>query len=474
MLSQLKLRAEDAEDLTVVSACLQDALVPVGDLTYLAHEQAFVGVFNRYRWETDAGNSPPAALPADADSRYTDLDTPTGRERVLCFSEATGKLLWSHAYDCAYTTVATYAIGPRVTPTVDDEHVYAIGAEGHLFCLHVADGSVVWSKDFQRDYQWKVTNWGASSHPLVDGDKLIFQSTNHWLTQNADSGPVRSDKGLGCYQMYVMDLVSNWVRLVSTGSGSTTCGYFFPGNRRVLYSSTHVAGPSCPPKPKRDGPYRWALDDYDIFSARIDGLDLSRLTATRGYDAEATISPDGKSIVFTSVRDGDLEIYSMNLDGTQVRRLTHEIGYDGGPFYSPDSQRIVYRAYHPREAAEIEEYQSLLAQHLVEPGQLEIFVMHADGTGKQQVTTNGASNFAPYFHPNGRRIIFSSNQHDRGRSFHLYLINDDGTGLEQVTSVGNFNSFPMFSPDGKQVVWVSDRHAATPREFNVFLADWVP
>lgn len=318
----------------------------------------------------------------------------------------------------------------------------------------------------------------AEAYFSFDGTKLIFQSTNRWMEGTFAASQLRIDGELGCYQMYVMDLESGSIRLVSTGVGATTCGYFFPGDRRVLYSSTHLVGPNCPPKPRRGGRYRWALEDYDIFSVRVDGQQIQRLTATSGYDAEATISPDGKTIVFTSLRDGDLDLYAMNLDGTRVRRLTDEVGYDGGAFFSPDSQRIVYRAHHPKDPAEIEEYKALLQQRLVEPGQLEIFVMNADGTGKRQVTHNGASNFAPSFYPDGRRIIFSSDQHDHGRqgqpSFHLYSIGEDGTNLEQVTFVGSFNSFPMFSPDGKKLVWVSDRNATKPGEFNIFLADWVP
>ncbi|MDR4471162.1 MAG: hypothetical protein MRJ92_00460 [Nitrospira sp.] len=311
------------------------------------------------------------------------------------------------------------------------------------------------------------------------GDKLIFQSTNNWMKDTFAAAMHPADIPLGCYQMYVMDLGSEKIRMVSTGSGTTTCGYFFPGDRRVLYSSTHLRGPNCPPKPKRDGgAYRWALDDYDLFSVRIDGQDPQRLTNTPGYDAEATVSPNGKTIVWTSMRDGDLDIYAMDLDGTHPRRLTHEVGYDGGAFFSPDSKRIVYRAQHPSNQEELDQYKALLAQHLVEPGRLEIFIMNADGSGKQQVTTNGASNFSPYFHPDGHRVIFSSNVETRNEGgrpeFHLYLVNEDGTGMERVSFGGKFNSFPMFSPDGKRLVWVSDRNAKEPGEFNVFLADWVP
>jgi Tol biopolymer transport system component len=321
-------------------------------------------------------------------------------------------------------------------------------------------------------------NKNAEAYFSFDGTKLIFQSTNDWTTEVRATSRSGGGKGLGCYQMYVMDLQSEAIRLVSTGLGATTCGYFFPGDRRALYSSTHLSGPNCPPKPKLEGRYRWALDDYEIFSVKLDGQQMHRLTATPGYDAEATVSPDGKTIVFTSMRDGDLELYAMNLDGTHVRRLTDELGYDGGAFFSPDSRRIVYRASHPQDPAEVEQYKALLVQRVVEPGHLEIFVMNADGTGKRQVTANGASNFAPFFHPDGRRIIFSSSVHGLGRegppTFHLYLIGDDGTGLEPVTALGGFNSFPMFSPDGKKLVWVSDRNATARGEFNIFIADWIP
>jgi len=321
----------------------------------------------------------------------------------------------------------------------------------------------------------------AEAYFSFDGNKLIFQSTNDWgggTVNLPPDKPISSERGMPCYQMYVLDVGTNSVRRVSLGTGATTCGYFFPGDRRVLFSSTHLAAQQCPPEPKREGRYRWALNDYDIFAIGVNGQGLHRMTMTPGYDAEATIAPDGRTIVFTSIKEGDLDLYAMSLDGRHVRRLTTEIGYDGGAFFSPDSKRIVYRASHPTNQTELDAYKALLAQNLVEPGQLEIFVMNADGSDKRQVTSNGSSNFAPYFHPDGKRIIFSSNQHDRGKdgppTFHLYLINDDGTGLEQVTTTGRFNSFPMFSPDGKRVVWASDRNATEKGEFNLFIADWIP
>ena len=317
--------------------------------------------------------------------------------------------------------------------------------------------------------QLTVGGKNAEAYFSFDGSRLIFQSTKDPASQTLGA----------CYQIYVMDLDGENIHRVSTGYGATTCGYFFPGGRRVLYSSTHLAGLQCPPKPERGPKYRWVLDDHEIFSARLDGRELQRLTFSPGYDAEATIAPNGKKVVFTSVRDGDLDLYAMNIDGTGVKRLTDDVGYDGGAFYSPDNKRIVYRAQHPKTPEEREAYRELLSRNLVEPGNLELFVMNADGSGKQQVTQNGASNFAPYFHPDGHRIIFASSgpkaAQTKGRpSFHLYLVHDDGTESEQITFDGHFNSFPMFSPNGKLLVWVSDRNAKSPDEYNVFLADWVP
>ena len=212
---------------------------------------------------------------------------------------------------------------------------------------------------------------------------------------------------------------------------------------------------------------------YDIFSADLDGRNLRRLTDSEGYDAEGAVSPDGARIVFTSLRDGDLDVYTMDADGGNVRRLTHGVGYDGGAFFSWDGRFIVFRAGRPADA-ELDEYRALLRQGLVRPRRLEICVMRADGTGVTQVTRNGAANFAPFMHPDSRRVIFSSNLHDPGgRSFALYLVNVDGSGLERVTWTDSFASFPMFSRDGAKLIFSATRHAQAPRDMNVFIADWV-
>ena len=300
----------------------------------------------------------------------------------------------------------------------------------------------------------------AEAYFSGDGRKLILQSTRD---------------GRDCDQIYEMNVDGTGVRMLSSGKGRTTCSYFFPTGKRIIYASTHLAGPDCPPRPDYSKGYVWAIyPGYDIFSAAPDGSDLKRLTDAPGYDAEATIGPNGKRIVYTSMQHGDLDIYTMDLDGKNVKQLTNEAGYDGGPFFSYDNQWIVYRAYHPKESKELEEYRSLLKQNLIRPTTLEIWIMKADGSGKRQITHNGAANFAPYFFPDGKRVIFSSNMSDpKGRDFDLYAINVDGTGLQRITYNDTFDGFPMFSPDGKKIVFASNRSAKARGETNVFIADWV-
>jgi Tol biopolymer transport system component len=307
---------------------------------------------------------------------------------------------------------------------------------------------------------------------------LTLQGENAEAYFSADASQLimqRHSQGeAACDQIYVMDVDGRNRRLVSTGEGRTTCSYFFPSGDRIVYSSTHASGPECPPPPDMSRGYVWGLYDYDIYTARPDGSELELLFGSPSYDAEATVSTDGSKIVFTSARDGDLDIYMMNPDGTDVRKLTDEVGYDGGPFFSADGSMIVYRAYHPTDPDEIADYQALLAENMIRPGRLEIYVMDADGSNKRQLTDNGAANFAPFFHPNGRQIIFSSNLHEpEGRNFELYLVNVDGTGLERVTHHPEFDGFPMFTPDGSQLVFGSNRHNRQPGDTNVFIADWV-
>jgi TolB protein len=300
----------------------------------------------------------------------------------------------------------------------------------------------------------------AEAYFSGDGKSLIFQSKRD---------------GRACDQIYTMRTDGTGLRMVSTGGGTTTCSYIFPKKKRILYSSTHLTSTECPPAPDRSRGYVWAVyPSFDIFIADADGKKPKRLTSTPGYDAEATMSTDGKRIVFTSLRDGDLDIYTMDSDGKNVRRLTNELGYDGGPFFSRDGKKIVYRSHHPKTPEQIERYKKLLSENVIEPNTFELWVMDADGQNKRQVTNLSVASFAPYFTPDGQRIIFASNYPNRrSRNFDLYLVRLDGTGLERVTFNETFDGFPMFSPDGKKLVFASNRNAAREGDTNIFIADWI-
>ncbi len=291
-------------------------------------------------------------------------------------------------------------------------------------------------------------------------DRLVFQSTRPPYL---------------CDQIFTMALDGSEQRLASTGTGVTTCAYFFPDGDHILYASTHAAGPNCFPRPDKSKGYVWGVyHAYDIYRAGLDGSTPELLFASQGYDAEATVSPAGNRIVFTSSRDGDLDLYTMAIDGSDVRRITNQLGYDGGAFFSWDGSKIVYRAHHPKEDTAIAEYRQLLAEQLVKPTRMELFVCNADGTNRQQLTNNGAANFAPFFFPDNRRIIFATNVKDSaGRVFNLHIIDSETKSQEQITYGGLFNAFPMFTRDGKNIVFISDRNAATRYEFNIFIADWI-
>lgn len=300
----------------------------------------------------------------------------------------------------------------------------------------------------------------AEAYLSFDEQKLIFQSTVAELK---------------CDQIFTMNLDGSGKQLVSTGNGRTTCAYFLPGDERIIYSSTHLADADCPAPPDRAKGYVWQLyDSFDIFSANADGSDVKQLTSSGKYDAEATVSPKGDKIIFTSTRDGDPELYVMDIDGSNQTRLTFEKGYDGGAFFSQDGSKIVFRASRPKTEAELADYDELANNGLFRPSILEIYVMDADGSDIQRITNFGKASFAPYFHPDGKRIIFSSNVNSKsGRDFDLYLINIDGTGLEQISFNETFDGFPMFTKDGKRLVFCSNRFNSNEGDTNVFIADWV-
>lgn len=305
----------------------------------------------------------------------------------------------------------------------------------------------------------------AEAYFSFDGSQLVFQASN----------PAWDDE---CDQIYLMSTegyTGERAKLVSTGKGRTTCSYFMPGDSTILYASTHLGGDACPEfERKPEDGYVWPLfPDFDIFEADLEGNIVRQLTKEPGYDAEATVSPDGKSIVFTSTRSGDLELYTMDIDGSNVKQITDGLGYDGGAFFSPDSKKLVFRASRPVDD-EAETYKSLLKEDKVKPSSMILYVCDVDGSNLQQVTELSGANWAPFFHPSGEKIIFASNHHVKsGRQFNLFMINLDGTGLEQITFDTAFDAFPMFSPDGKKLVFASNRNNGGTRDTNVFIADWV-
>ena len=313
------------------------------------------------------------------------------------------------------------------------------------------------------EHLWQLTFAGqnAEAYWSADGKKLILQSTRD---------------GWPCDQEFVFDLVSGDLKRVSTGKGRTTCGYFYDHDRRILFSSTHLEGDSCPPTPDYSKGYVWRVDPgYDIFTALPDGSDLKRLTDAPGYDAETTVSTDGRWFLFTSDRDGDLELYKMHPDGGGLVRLTNTPGYDGGAFFSRDGAWICYRASHPADSAGIAADHALLAQNLVRPTAMDLWVMKSDGSGAHRITSLPGASFAPYFTPDGKRIIFASNyENPHGRNFDLYLVSRDGGEATPVTRDPTFDAFPMFSPDGKWLSFSSNRGGKVQGETNLFLARWRP
>jgi TolB protein len=309
----------------------------------------------------------------------------------------------------------------------------------------------------------------AEAYFSYDSKWLIFQRTN-------------PKAGLPCDQIFigkvpVSDDEPFAPRMVSSGKGRTTCPYFLPNGRQFIYASTHLGADSCPPVPDRKkygNRYIWPLyDSYDIFLADTSGKIIRQLTHSKGYDAEGTISPDGKQMIYTSDKDGDIELYSMNLATGKEKRLTHTVGYDGGAWFSPDGKKLIWRASRPQTAEEIKEYKDLLAEHLVAPTRMEVYTANADGADIKQITQLGQANWAPVFMPDSKRIVFASNhEYKRGFPFNLYMMNDDGSNVAKISRDNGFDAFAMFSYDGQKIVFCSNRNNGGTRDTNIFVANW--
>ena len=325
-------------------------------------------------------------------------------------------------------------------------------------------------KHFANVQQLTFGGDNAEAYFSFDGKYLIFQKTN-------------TKEGILCDQIWMGKIPTQpgekfEPKLVSTGTGRTTCAYFYPDGKHVLYGSTHLADINCPPVPDRKkygNKYIWAVyEGFDIFKADLNGKIVKRLTKTKGYDAEATISPKGDIILFTSMRDGDLDLYTMSLNGKNVKRITNQLGYDGGAWFSPDGSKIIWRASRPNTEAEIKEYKDLLKENLVAPTHMEVWIANADGSNAHQITFLEQANWAPNFTPDGKHVIFCSNhEYKRGFPFNMYLTDIDGKGLEKISRDKGFDAFPMFSPDGKKFVFCSNRNNGGTRDTNIFIADWV-
>ncbi|MFN6397212.1 MAG: TolB family protein [Bacteroidota bacterium] len=323
---------------------------------------------------------------------------------------------------------------------------------------------------FQNIRQLTFGGDNAEAYWSYDGKSLVFQRTS-------------LKDGIPCDQIFIGRVPENPTapfefKLVSTGKGRTTCAFFTKDNQHIMYASTHLASSDCPPVPDRakyGNKYIWPLyRGYDIFKADLNGKIIKQLTNSPFYDAEATLSPDGKKMIYTSTKDGDIELYIMELKSGKEKRITNELGYDGGAWFSPDGKKIIWRASRPKTEAAINEYKELLAQDLVAPTNMEVWVANVDGSDAKQVTNFGQANWAPTFMPDSKRIIFASNhEYKRGFPFNLYTINGDGSNLQKVSRDKGFDAFPMFSPDGKRIVFASNRNNGGTRDTNVFIADWV-
>lgn len=313
--------------------------------------------------------------------------------------------------------------------------------------------------------------WGgdnAEAYFSFDGSMLTFQSNNPaW--------------GLECDQIYAFNWSDDSASLakpteISNGLGRTTCAYFMPGDSTILYASTFAGNNQCPPAPEHTSDaYVWPIyEDFDIYVSNLKGEIVDTLVSGPGYDAEATLSPNGDLVVFTSIRTGDLELFTCDINGENVHQVTNGLGYDGGAFFSPDGTKLIFRSSRPQTEEEIAKYTGLLEKGLVEPTEMELYICNVDGSELTKITDLGNANWAPYFHPSGEKVLFSTNHHsEKGYPFNIFMLDLNTQELEQITFDNVFDSFPMFSPDGKKLVFASNRNNGGTRNTNLFIADWV-
>ena len=342
-----------------------------------------------------------------------------------------------------------------------------------VFAQHTAPADTLHYKEETHFNNLRQLTFGgdnAEAYFSFDGKWLVFQRTN-------------SKENIPCDQIFIGKIPTNTEekfepRLISSGKGRTTCAAFLKDGKHILYASTHLGDENCPPVPDRSkygNKYIWPLySSFDIFISDLKGNITKQLTNTPGYDAEATISPDGKTMVFTSTRDGDIDLYTMNLKTGKTKRITDQLGYDGGAWFSPDGKKLIWRASRPKSEKDIQEYKDLLNQNLVAPTSMEVFIANADGSDIKQVSSFGQANWAPAYMPDNKTIIFASNhEYKRGFPFNLYTMKEDGSALTKISRDKGFDAFPMFSADGKKIVFCSNRNNGGTRDTNIFIADWV-
>ncbi|MBI5707372.1 MAG: PD40 domain-containing protein [Armatimonadetes bacterium] len=300
----------------------------------------------------------------------------------------------------------------------------------------------------------------AEAYWSFDGKQIVYQTRQ----------PEWPDE-----QIVVMNADGSGKRLLSTGLGRCTCSYFTPDGKWLYFSSTHDRNKGAQTPVDHSKGYVWMVNpQFSIYRVRADGSGLTKVIDKNAYVAETTIDPGGKYMTWTSNFEGDLEIYRSDLNGGNVKRLTRNVGYDGGPFVSWDGKKIVYRRYDLKTQTEVDDYRKLLAENLVRPSKLEVYMMDADGKNPRRVTSLNCASFAPFLSPDNQWIIFCSNFGDKkGREFDLWRIRVDGTDLERITRSPEFDGFPMFSRDGKHLVFASNRNGKVRGETNVFVADWI-